>query len=418
MSTAPAADCGSLCAASLAAVRSVRPASTRSQTSTPVRKPEPMIAGLFDAPAWVLAWFYSFTGSYGAAIALIAVLVMILVTPLNLKSTKGMLEMQRLAPEMRKLQAEHRGDRQKLNEEMMKLYQEHKVNPMASCLPLVAQMPVFIIMFRILHGLTYKPGGANRLVAQAVLRAGGTPDDPIRFLPRYIDNESDLYQSLIRKTEMNTLGLDLALSPAEALGESFGRGLIYALLVVVLGGLYFFQQRMVAARAAVSPTMSPGQQKLMQYLPVVFAIFQIFFLLGLVIYYIVQSVLRILQQVYITKRFYGHDEALGRQAQRAGERAREIAKQDGGGGGRLAQARRDLADPKSQRSGGRPSGSKQSANKPAAGKSSGKGQDDGAGPARPADTRRTTAPKSRPTPTNRASASRPGGNRPKSRKKR
>jgi YidC/Oxa1 family membrane protein insertase len=380
-----------------------------------------MIAGVFDAPAWVLAWFYSFTGSYAAAIALIAVLVMILVTPLNLKSTKGMLEMQRLAPEMRKLQAEHRGDRQKLNEEMMKLYQEHKVNPMASCLPLVAQMPVFIIMFRILHGLTYKPGGANRLVARAVLSAGGVPDDePIRFLPRYIDSDSEMYQSLIRRTEMKSLGLDLSLSPAEALGESFGRGLIYALLVVVLGGLYFFQQRMVAARAAVSPTMSPGQQKLMQYLPVVFAVFQIFFLLGLVIYYIVQSVLRILQQVYITKRFYGHDEALGRQAQRAGERAREIAKQDGGGGGMLAQARRDLADPKSQRSGGRPTGSKQSASRSSgkpAGKSSGKAQD-GDGPARPADTRRTTAPKSRPTSTNRASASRPGGNRPKSRKKR
>ena len=376
-----------------------------------------MIAGVFDAPAWVLAWFYSFTNSYAAAIALIAVLVMILVTPLNLKSTKGMLEMQRLSPEMRKLQAEHRGDRQKLNEEMMKLYQEHKVNPMASCLPLVAQMPVFIIMFRILHGLTYKPGGPNRLVAQAVLRAGGDPDTPIRFLPRYIDSESARYQSLIRKTEMKSLGLDLSLSPAEALGESFGRGLIYALLVVVLGGLYFFQQRMVAARAAVSPTMSPGQQKLMQYLPVVFAIFQIFFLLGLVIYYIVQSVLRILQQVYITKRFYGHDEALGRQAQRAGERARELAKEDGGGGGMLAQARRDLADSKTQRP-----NSKQQSGKGSSGKGSGASTDDGAGQARPGGTKRTTAPKSRPTPTSRPSTSRPagrpGGNPPKSRKKR
>ncbi|MEJ7724873.1 MAG: membrane protein insertase YidC, partial [Ilumatobacteraceae bacterium] len=98
----------------------------------------------------MLAWFYGHTGSYGVAIALIAVVVMALITPLTLKSTKGMLEMQRLGPEMRRLQSEHRGDRQKLNEEMMKLYQEHKVNPMASCLPLVAQMPVFIIMFRIL----------------------------------------------------------------------------------------------------------------------------------------------------------------------------------------------------------------------------------------------------------------------------
>jgi YidC/Oxa1 family membrane protein insertase len=364
-----------------------------------------MIAGVFEVPAWVLDWFYTFTHSYAASIALIAVLVMILVTPLNLKSTKGMLEMQRLAPEMRKLQAEHRGDRQKLNEEMMKLYQEHKVNPMASCLPLVAQMPVFIIMFRILHGLTYEPRGPNELVAEAVLRAGHAPNPGVvGFLPRYLAEDSELYLSLVRATEMKSLGL----------AENFAQGLIYAALVVLLGGLYFFQQRMVAARASVSPTMSPGQQKLMQYLPVVFAIFQIFFLLGLVIYYIVQSVLRILQQVYITKRFYGHDEALGRQAQRAGEQAREIAKQDGGGGGgMLAQARRDLADPKKQ-------SGKQSTGKQSTGKqSAGKAQSDGGEPAHPADTRRTTAPKSRPTPTNRAaSSSRPGGNRPKSRKKR
>ena len=110
--------------------------------------------------------------------------------------------------------------------------------------------------------------------------------------------------------------------------------------------LYFVQQRMVAARAAVSPTMSPAQQKLMQYLPVAFAVFQVFFVLGLVIYYIAQAILRIGLQHYITRAFYGHDESLGRQAQRASEHARELAKQDGdaggGGGGLFAQARRDL----------------------------------------------------------------------------
>ena len=65
---------------------------------------------------------------------------------------------------------------------MMKLYQEHKVNPMASCLPLVAQMPVFIIMFRILHGMTYEPVGGDALVAQSVLDAGGDTR-PIGFVP-------------------------------------------------------------------------------------------------------------------------------------------------------------------------------------------------------------------------------------------
>ncbi len=130
-----------------------------------------MIAGVFEAPAWLLAKFYDFTGSFGVSIALIAVVVMLLITPLTLKSTKGMLEMQRLAPEMRRLQNQYRNDRTKLNEEMMKLYQEHKVNPMSSCLPLLAQMPVFIIMFRILHGLTFTPSGGSAALAHGVLTA-------------------------------------------------------------------------------------------------------------------------------------------------------------------------------------------------------------------------------------------------------
>jgi len=359
-----------------------------------------MVAGIFEYPAALLAWLYSFTHNYALAIALVAVIVMILVTPLILKSTKGMLEMQRLAPEMRKLQAEHRNDRQKLNEEMMKLYQDHKVNPMSSCLPLVAQMPIFIIMFRILTGLTYAPGGGNKVVAEAVL-AAGNDTQPIGFVPRYLSESSELYQSLVRSTHMDAFGLDLSVSPAAMLGQDFVRGLIYAGLVALLGLLYFAQQRMVAARAAVSPTMSPAQQKLMQYLPVAFAIFQVFFLLGLVVYYLVQTVLRIGQQFYITKRFYGHEESLGRQAQAASERARELAKSDGGGG-MLSQARRDLAD--SRKGGGRSNG-----------KSGGKGSEPEP-KVRP--TKRTTPPKNRPTNANRPKSSSRPSSRPSPAKKR
>ena len=111
---------------------------------------------MFELAARLIATFYAWTHNYALAIGLVAVVVMLLITPLTLKSTKGMLEMQRLQPEMRRLQGLYKSDRQKLNEEMMKLYQEHKVNPLASCLPLLAQMPVFIIMFRVLSGLTKK----------------------------------------------------------------------------------------------------------------------------------------------------------------------------------------------------------------------------------------------------------------------
>ncbi len=365
---------------------------------------------MFEIPAALLSWFYGLTNGYIVSIAMIAFVVMAITTPLTLKSTKGMLEMQKLAPEMRKLQNEYRNDRTKLNEEMMKLYQEHKVNPMASCLPLVAQMPVFIIMFRVLHGLTYAPIGSALPVAKSVWGAFERPDevaDP-GFIPRYLSLDSPLYKSLYGEHSMMSLGLDLSKSAAKAVADGFGTGIWYVLLVVTLGGLYFVQQRMVAARASISPTMSANQQKLMQYLPVFFAVFQIFFLSALVVYYLVQTLLRIAQQAYITRAFYGHDESLGRQAQRAGQAARDEAAKnpDAGGGGLFGQAKRDLGSPKGGAGG--------AAKKPASPKdpksakdakspkpnSSNNGKDAGKDAAsdRSLTSKRVTPPKNRPTP--------------------
>jgi len=368
---------------------------------------------MFEIPASLLSWFYGLTNSYTIAIALIAAVVMAITTPLTLKSTKGMLEMQKLAPEMRKLQNEHRNDRTKLNEEMMKLYQEHKVNPMASCLPLLAQAPVFFIMFRVLRGMAYEPIGAARPVSDAVWGAFNRQDEILNpgFIPRYLAIDSSMYKSLFGEQSIMTLGLDLSKSAVEAIDDGFGTGIWYVLLVVLLAVLYFVQQRMVAARAAISPTMSVGQQKLMQYLPVFFAIFQIFFLAALVVYYLFQTIFRIVQQAYITRAFYGHDESLGRQAQRAGEAAREEAKKnpDGGGGGFFAQAKRDLGGPAPDGKGKGTGGPKKP---PPAGKDAKDvkpGKDSGPKKPGPSDkntkngsppptSKRVTPPKNRPTP--------------------
>ena len=62
-----------------------------------------------------------------------------------------MIAMQRVQPEIKKLQAKYKNDRQKLNEEMMKFYQENKINPLAGCLPLLVQMPIFIALFSVLR---------------------------------------------------------------------------------------------------------------------------------------------------------------------------------------------------------------------------------------------------------------------------
>ena len=330
-----------------------------------------MIAGWFEIPASLLAWFYSFTHNYILAISLIALVVMVITAPLVLKSTKGMLEMQKLQPEMKRLQNQYRGDRQKLNEEMMKLYQEHKVNPMASCFPLLLQMPVFFIMFRVLHGLTtLGPDGKT-------------------FDPQYVSKSSELYKSLHGKSEMLAFGLDLAKRPYSVVSESFSKGLLYVGLVVLLGVLYFVQQRMVASRAAVSPTVSPAQQKLMQYLPVLFAVFMGFYLTGLVVYYTAQAIIRIGLNWYITHRFYKGEHSLGRQAQAASERARELHKKEGGGGGLFAQAKRDLTAAK-----------------------------EAPKPSTPASSKRVTPPKNKPTgqaarnaarPPSTGKAGRPGG---------
>lgn len=349
---------------------------------------------MFEIPAALLSWFYGLTNSYTIAIAMIAAVVMAITTPLTLKSTKGMLEMQKLAPEMRKLQNEYRNDRTKLNEEMMKLYQEHKVNPMASCLPLLAQAPVFYIMFRVLRGWAYRPIGAARPVSDAVWGAFDRPDEVLNpgFIPRYLAIDSALYKSLFGEQSIMTFGIDLSKSAAQAVADGFGTGIWYVLLVVLLAALYFVQQRMVAARASISPTMSASQQKLMQYLPVFFAVFQIFFLAALVVYYIFQTIFRIGQQAYITRAFYGHDEALGRQAQRAGEAAREEAKKnpDGGGGGFFSQAKRDLAGPTPDSKG---TGKGKAKSSPSSGK------DPAPTKATPAaSSKRVTPPKNRPTP--------------------
>ncbi|MFM8871534.1 MAG: YidC/Oxa1 family membrane protein insertase, partial [Actinomycetota bacterium] len=164
--------------------------------------------------------------------------------------------------------------------------------------------PVFFIMFRVLHGLTR-------------IGTDGT------FDPQYIDKASELFVSLNEKSKMVAFGLDLAVTPVEALQDNFAHGLWYALLVIAMAALFLIQQRMIASRT-VNPTMSATQAKIMQYLPVAFAFFQVFLPTGLVVYYAVQAVIRILQQWYITRRFYGDEGALGRQAQQASTKARDM----------------------------------------------------------------------------------------------
>ena len=84
---------------------------------------------------------------------------MVIVTPLTLKGTRSMMMMQQLQPEMKKIQTRYKDDRQKLNEELLKFYKENDISPLGGCLPLLVQMPVFIVLYQVLRGLTRRASG-------------------------------------------------------------------------------------------------------------------------------------------------------------------------------------------------------------------------------------------------------------------
>ena len=105
---------------------------------------------MFDLIASVLAFFYEYVfQSYGLSIILLTLAVMIVATPLTLKSTKSMLQMQRLQPELKAIQNRYKDDRPKMNEELMAFYQENGINPLGGCLPMVVQLPIFLVLFRV-----------------------------------------------------------------------------------------------------------------------------------------------------------------------------------------------------------------------------------------------------------------------------
>ena len=110
---------------------------------------------MFQFLAGLLAFFYGIVPNYGVAIALLTLTVMLVLAPLTLKSTRSMMAMQVLQPEVKRIQQKYKGgDRQQMQQEMMALYKEHQVNPMAGCLPMLVQLPVLFVMYHVIRGLT------------------------------------------------------------------------------------------------------------------------------------------------------------------------------------------------------------------------------------------------------------------------
>lgn len=266
---------------------------------------------LFDAIANVLAYFYDLTNSFGGAIILLTLAVMVVVTPLTLKSTRSMIAMQQMQPELRKLQAKYKDDRQKLNEEMMAFYKEHNINPLGGCLPLLVQMPVFIVLYRVLLGLVKLPGYGEDMGRAAGLFArnmsgGGTYAGYGTFDPGYLSHQSGLYQALDGVREMNFAGLDLAASATGILSlDGVIAALPYLVLVAIIGVTAWYQQRQIQARnSGNQPQINPQQQMLMKIMPFFLPVISLTLPAGIVLYFLVSNTYRIAQQAFITRTMY------------------------------------------------------------------------------------------------------------------
>lgn len=228
------------------------------------------LINLFDK---VLVAIHSVVGSWGWSIIVLTILVRTALIPLTLKQIRSMQAMREFAPEIKALQEKYKGDRQKLNEEMMRFYRENEINPFASCLPLLAQAPVFIALFYLLQ----------------------------QDLKPHICPNIDSYAKSIGKSVSQvscgqvpgSTGQEFLFIPdltAKATG---------AVLVVLI--LLYVGSQLGSTLVMMTPTMDKTQRYIMFALPLFFVIFIVNFPAGLMVYWITTNLWTVGQQFVVKK---------------------------------------------------------------------------------------------------------------------
>ncbi len=220
--------------------------------------------GMFDIIAkpclWIMNFLHDhFIPNYGVAIIILTIFTKIVLWPLGTKSYKSMAEMKKIQPLMVEIKEKYKGDKKKISEEVMGLYKIYKVNPVSGCLPMIVQIPVFFALYRMLYEaieLRHAPffGWIVDLSA---------PDRLLRF------------------------GFSIPFMEAP-----YG----IPVLTIIMGGTMFLQQKMSP------PPGDPMQAKMMMFMPIVFTFIFINFSSGLVLYWLINNVLSITQQYYVTKK--------------------------------------------------------------------------------------------------------------------
>jgi YidC/Oxa1 family membrane protein insertase len=200
----------------------------------------------------LLLWIQSFVGNYGIAIILLTVLLRLVFLPLNHKAMVSMRRTQQLQPQMASIRAKYKGvsdleKRQKMNEEVMELYRREGVSPFGGCLPMLAQLPILFAFYRLLSVAVELRGAPFALWIQDLSKY-----DPYLVLP------------------------------------------------LLMGASMLVQQRMTPTAG-----VNPAQARMMRLMPVMFTVLFLYVPSGLVLYWLVNNVLGIAQQVYVNKRIMG-----------------------------------------------------------------------------------------------------------------
>ncbi len=203
----------------------------------------------------LLKIFYKYTHNYGWSIILVTILIKVAFFPLAQKGARSMKTMQKLQPKLKKLKEKYGDDKAKMQQEMMQLYRTYKVNPMSGCLPMFLQIPVFFALYKVL--------------LQAI---------ELRHAPfmLWINDLSAPDRLMIPGVDIPYIG-----------------GI--PVLTLLMGVSMYFQQKL-------SPSsLDPTQAKMMQFLPVIFTFMFINFPSGLVLYWLLNNLFSIAQQVYVNK---------------------------------------------------------------------------------------------------------------------
>jgi YidC/Oxa1 family membrane protein insertase len=214
----------------------------------------------------ILLFFHDTVGfSWGWSIVALTVIVRAALLPLTLKQFKSMQNMVRFQPEIKRLQERYKNDRERLNQEMMKFYRENKVNPFASCLPLVAQLPVFLSLFYMLQAdlrLDICPD-VNPPGTSDPVPCGSGGEASFLFIPDLTDKATG--------------------------------GVLIALIVLYVGS-------QLLSTVLMSTATDKTQRIIFLALPFVFVIFVINFPAGLLVYWITTNLWTIVQQTIVRKR--------------------------------------------------------------------------------------------------------------------